>query len=196
MSLVSSEQLAGIKIRLALIMLSAVLWAGFWFLNSWLLSDLDYATGISLIYFPAGVRLLIVLVFGVWGALGIALSNPLLFIHAFGQQSIVELLLNSLIAGFVPLFVARACQRILGIGQSLENLRAVHLPLIALAVSIVTPLAFNLMFSVYELKPFASLAQNISAMALGDFLGCMFTLIIAKIGLSVMRRMGVIKRAA
>ena len=58
--------------------------------------------GIDLIYLPAGVRLLIVLAFGVWGAIGIALSNPLLFITAFGQQSMSELVVNSLIAGFVP----------------------------------------------------------------------------------------------
>ena len=189
-------KLAGLRINAALTVFSAVLWALFWFLNSWVFSELNYAAGISLIYFPAGVRLLIVLVFGVWGALGIALSNPFLFIHEFGQQTIAEIMLNSVIAGFVPLLVTRACQRLLGLGPSLENLRPMHLPLLALAVSIVTPLAFNLMFFVYGLKPLDELGENISAMVLGAFLGCMITLVLAKVGISLMRQMGVAQGAA
>lgn len=176
------------RINLALVLLSAVLWVAFWFLNSWLFSSLDYAAGISLVYFPAGVRLVIVLVFGVWGAIGIALSNPLLFIDVFGQQPVGELLLNAVIAGFVPLLVARSCQWLLGIGTSLENLRPAHLPLLALAVSIVTPLAFNIMFIAYGLKPASELLANVSAMAFGDFLGCLIALMAARAALWLMRR--------
>lgn len=166
---------------------SAALWAGFWFLNAWVFSALSYAPGISLVYFPAGLRLLLVLAFGVWGALGIALINPLLFLDAFGDQSTTELIVNSLIAGFVPLLVTRGCQRLLGIGESLENLQPAHLPLLALAVSIATPLALNLMFVAYGLKPLADLAQNVSAMVLGDFLGCMIALILARLVLMALR---------
>ena len=136
----------------------------------------------------AGVRLVIVLLFGVWGAIGIALGNPLLFLSEFGHRSLPELLIDSAIAGFVPLLAARACQRLLGIGASLENLRPVHLPVLALAVSVATPLAFNLMFLAYGLEPFVALPRNLSAMVLGDFLGCMLALIFAKCGLLLYRR--------
>lgn len=184
----NSDPLTSAWINLLLVIVSATLWAGFWFLSSWVFATFNYAAGISLIYFPAGVRLLIVLVFGVWGAIGIALSNPLLFLHEFGQQSLVELVVNSLIAGFVPLLAARACQKALGIGVSLENLRPAHLPVLALAVSVATPLALNLMFLAYGLKQWADLPRNLSAMVLGDFLGCMIALIIAKIALLLFRR--------
>lgn len=189
MVLETSERQAGIWINLALVIVSAALWAVFWFANSWAFATLHYTTGISLVYFPAGVRLLIVLVFGVWGAIGIALSNPLLFLFEFGSQSVPELLVDSLIAGFVPLLAARACQKLLGIGSSLENLRPVHLPILALAVSIATPLAFNLMFLAYGLKPLAELPRNVSAMALGDFLGCMIALMAAMLVLMLLRRL-------
>lgn len=182
------QRRAAIRIDLTLVVLSAAMWAVFWFINSWIFSALHFAPGISLVYFPAGVRLLIVLAFGVWGAIGIALSNPLLFLDEFGRQSITELVVNSLIAGFVPLVVTRACQKLLGIGEALENLRPAHLPLLALAVSVATPLAFNLMFIVYGLMPLHDLARNMSAMALGDFLGCMIALIFARVAIMVMRR--------
>ena len=67
------------------------------------------------------------------------------------------------------------------IGTTLSNLRALHLPVLALAVSIVTPLAFNLMFIVYGLQPVQDLWRNLSAMALGDFLGCMIVLVVIKV---------------
>ena len=53
------------KINALLVVISAGLWAFFWFLNTWLFARLHYTDGISLIYLPAGIRLGIVLVFGV-----------------------------------------------------------------------------------------------------------------------------------
>lgn len=185
----TSPRLSEIRINVTLVIASAALWAAFWFLNSWLFAALEYTAGIAFIYFPAGVRLVLVLVFGVWGAIGIALSTPLLFMQAFGQQSVEEVVVNSLISGFVPLLAARACQWALGIGWSLEKLRPAHLPLLSLAVSIATPLALNLMFVAYGLKPIADLPQNTAAMVLGDFLGCMIGLVVAKLGLLAYRRL-------
>lgn len=189
MGFLSSQRLARLSINAALVVASAALWIGLWFLNAWMFAGLNYAPGIDLVYFPAGVRLVIVLVFGVWGAIGIALSNPLLFIFEFGRQPVGEMIVNSLIAGFVPLLTARACQWALGIGWSLEKLKPAHLPMLALAVSIATPLAFNLMFVISGLKPLAELPQNTAAMVLGDFLGCLIGLVVAKLGLLALRRL-------
>lgn len=182
-------QLTGVRLNLLLVAVSALLWVAFWFLNAWIFSWLQYGPGITLVYLPAGVRLIIVLAFGVWGAIGIALSNPLLFLSAFGQQSFSVILVNSLISGFVPLLAARACQGLLGIGASLEKLRPIHLPILALAVSIATPLALNVMFVAYGLKPLGEVARNVSAMALGDFLGCLIALVAAKLALVAFRKL-------
>lgn len=176
------------KLNASLVAASGALWAAFWYANDLLFSWLDYGAGISLVYVPAGVRLGIVLIFGVWGAIGIALSNPILFMSAFGARPYSELLIDSLIAGFVPFFVARGCQWALGIGRNLGHLKPLHLPVLALAVSICTPLAFNLMFIAYGLKPPEALWQNLSAMALGDFLGCLLVLVLIRALLPVFTR--------
>lgn len=49
---------------LLLVGVSALLWAGCWFLNKALLADTLVTTGINLVYLPAGIRLLLVLFFG------------------------------------------------------------------------------------------------------------------------------------
>lgn len=170
-----------------LVIASAVLWAGFWYFSQWFFASASYAKGISLIYFPAGIRLAIVLLFGVWGAIGIALSNPLLFLTEFGQQSAWAIILNSLISGFVPLLVARVVQRLLGIDGELVHLRPAHLPLLALAVSVVTPLAFNLQFLFLGEEHIAALWKNMTAMMLGDFLGCLVVLVLVRVAIAALR---------
>ena len=90
------------------------------------------------------------------------------------------IILNSLIAGFVPLIAARGAQRLLGIDSNLASLRPVHLPLLALAVSVATPLAFNAQFLILGAASVEQLWRNVPAMMLGDFLGCMVALVIVR----------------
>lgn len=178
----------GDRTKVLMLAASAVLWPVSWHLNAMFFASAAYTTGISLVYFPAGVRLAIVLLFGIWGAIGIAVSNPFLFLSTFGEQGPGEIVVNSLIAGFVPLLVARGVQRALGVDHSLSNLRPLHLPLLALAVSIATPLALNLQFAAQGLKPVGEMWSNMSAMMLGDFLGCMVALVAVRLLIPVWRR--------
>ena len=78
-------------------------------------------TGVPVALAMLCMVLAIVLLFGVWGAIGIALGNPFLFLSEFGQQPAGEIILNSLIAGFVPLVAARGAQRLLGIDRNITK---------------------------------------------------------------------------
>lgn len=80
------------------------------------------------------------------GALGIFLANPLMYLFEFGGGSPVGMLVNALISGFAPHLTVRAFSRLAGIEGSLSQLKPIHLPLPALAVSVVTPFLFNLHF--------------------------------------------------
>ena len=76
----------------------------------------------------------------------------------------------------------------LGIGTDLAQLRPVHLPLLALAVSLTTPLAFNLQFLLLGLEPRHAFLANTFAMSFGDFLGCLIALATARLVIAVARR--------
>ena len=129
-------------------------------------------TGIELVYLPAGFRLLIILLFGFWGALGIFLTNPILFLSIFVSASVTEVIINASVAAFVPYLLVRACSRYFGISSSLMELKPIHLPILALAASIATPLAFNFQFLLAGREPSGLFLTNFTAMAFGDFAGC------------------------
>ncbi len=171
----------------ALVATSGGLWCIVWLANKYLMAATNVAPGIDLVFLPAGFRLLIVIVFGVWGALGIFLTDPLLFLVEFKQGSFGELFVNALISGFAPFFTVLGFFRLFGIRRSLMELRPVHLPLLALAVSVVTPLLFNLVFLASGREPPSAFLHNFTAMMTGDFLGCLLVAALARLGLAAAR---------
>ena len=151
------------------------------------MSSTAVTPGIALVYLPAGFRLLIILLFGFWGALGIFLTNPILFIDYFGSASIAELVINAGIAAFVPYIVVNICVRYFGISSSLTELKPIHLPVLALAVSLTTPLAFNFQFLLAGRKPPELFLTNFTAMAFGDFVGCLLVIGCARLLIAAYR---------
>lgn len=171
----------------ALVATSGVMWCLIWLLNRYLMSGTNVAPGIDLVFLPAGFRLLIVIVFGVWGAIGIFLADPLMFMLEFGPSHVQEVLVNAAISGFAPYFTVRAFFRMAGIEGSLSKLRPVHLPLLALAVSVVTPLLLNLHFLAEGRQTVSQFLPNFTAMMTGDFLGCLLVSVLARVGLALGR---------
>lgn len=171
----------------ALVVTSGLIWCAVWLANMYLLSATKVAPGIDLVFLPAGFRLLIVIVFGFWGALGIVLADPLMFMIEFGDGSVGSMLVNALISGFAPYVTVRAFSRLAGIGGSLMQLKPMHLPLLALAVSVVTPLLFNLHFMLSGLTAPEAFLHNFTAMMTGDFLGCLLVSVLARLGLAAGR---------
>ena len=163
-----------------MIVSSGLLWVCFSTFNKEVFSATNFGTGIELVYLPAGFRLVIVLIFGVWGAIGIAISNLFLVHINIGEQSALATVTNSAIAGFVPFLSVRAVQRWLGIDHNLSSLKPIHLPIFALVVSITAPLAFTIQFVSIGVTTYSDMAQSLSAMILGDFLGCLVALAILR----------------
>ena len=56
------------------------------------------------------------------------------------------------------------------------ELKPIHLPVLALAVSLTTPLAFNIQFLLAGREPPELFFSNFSAMAFGDFVGCLLVI--------------------
>ena len=169
------------------IFVSGIVWLGVSLLNSVLMSSTAVTTGIALVYLPAGFRLLMILLFGFWGALGIFLTNPILFVEYFGTASITETVINSGIAAFVPYLVVRACSRYFGVSSSLLELKPIHLPVLALAASLATPLAFNFQFLLAGRKPPELFPTNFTAMTFGDFVGCLLVIGCARLLIAAYR---------
>lgn len=183
----SDRELGRLAVTILVVLASAALWTASGVANAYLLSFGSFAPGIDFVYLPAGLRLLIVLLFGVWGALGIALANPVLYMLHFGSGSALEIIVNSLICGFAPFLTVKVFCRTVGIQASLLELKPIHLPLLALAVSIVTPLTLNLNFLATGLKQPGDVTVNVAAMSAGDFLGCLLVIVLVQLSIAAFR---------
>lgn len=155
-----------------LVLFSAVSWTAFAYLNSVAFDFLKEAPGVHLVYMPAGVRLLILLLFGVWGAIGIAIAHSFAVLNQYGSASTAFLVTDSVISGFGGLLVLFVSQKLFGISPTLEGLRTKHLPLLSLMMAIAMPFMFNAVQVAFGYRPVSEAASNFWPMLLGDFLGC------------------------
>jgi hypothetical protein len=57
------------------VLISALLYSALFFFNDWLTETVKYDLGVSWIYLPAGLRLFLILIFGLAGAIGIAAAS-------------------------------------------------------------------------------------------------------------------------
>ena len=76
----------------------------------------------------------------------------------------------------MPYLVVGAFSKSFGISTSLLQLKPIHLPVLALAASLATPLAFNFQFLLAGRKPPELFLTNFTAMAFGDFVGCLLVI--------------------
>lgn len=170
-----------------LVLVSGLLWIILWLFNQQVMAFTHVTGGINLIYLPAGFRLLIVLVFGFWGALGIFIADPILYHIEFGSAGLGDMIMTAAISGFVPWVVVRLFFRLSRLKYSLLELRPLHLPMLALAVSAFTPLAFNILFALTGRHDAGEFLRNYTAMATGDFLGCLIVIAFVKLAVSSAR---------
>ena len=104
--------------------LTALVYAGFYFINGLLFSVFDHAPGVMWVFIPSGVRLTNTLLFGPWGALGIVLGSLMV---AFQDPRLVDpvtVTVASLISGLAPLLARHICVQVVGLKADLDALTA------------------------------------------------------------------------
>jgi hypothetical protein len=173
-------------IRLAYVVIAGVLGVASWWLNGIVFQHFEVSPGINLVYWPHGVRVLAVLLFGLPGAIGLTLSAFLVApIVYFNEPSLS--LLTPFVGGMAP-YLARRIVLVETTRESanLSGLRSAHL------ISIVTLSAlFNagghtiLRLSVTYGGNYAA---EFCAMLAGDILGALSLLYAIKLGVMAFKR--------
>lgn len=158
-----------------------MLWLAFWQASQSTMTFTQLSSGITLIYVPAGVRLVILLISGIWGAVGIALAFPLAMLQVYPDASWQEILAYAAIAGFVPYATVYTVCRAANVSRDLRTLRAFHLPLLAAAVSVTGALAYTGALTAFGRLDAGLLLQNFTAMTAGDFLGCFAVVLLVRV---------------
>ena len=156
------------------------------YLNDWLTSHLTFGLGVSWIYLPAGLRLFLTLIFGLPGALGIALAS--FFISYLGPfpHELTTCMGIGLISGFAP-YLARIF--VLNNLKILPDLSNLSLPKLAICTLIYATLSAGLhqwWFSIRSLDETGSF-NHFLVMLIGDVLGTIVLVGLIKVSLDFLK---------
>lgn len=167
-------------------LISAVTYTILFYINAWLTNNLAYGLGVNWIYLPAGLRLFLTLVFGLPGAIGIALAS--FMICYFGQfpPELITCIGIGLISGFAPYLARIFVVSNINISPDLSNL---SLPKLALCILIYALLSAGLhqwWFAVRGLDETGSF-NHFLVMLLGDVLGTVLLIGLIKAGLDLLK---------
>jgi len=146
--------------------------------NNLLFSALTFSAGVNWIFLPSGLRLAFILVFGLSGALGIALASIVTSLLFFFEGDWLSSIVTGLISGGAPLLARKFCVDFLGLGADLQGLSGAGLLKMAGVFAIISPLMHQLWFvSQGVTQDFWS---STSAMVVGDLLGSLAVLYLAR----------------
>ena len=159
-------------------------------LNGAILSEASwarFAQGVDWIFLPSGLRLVAVLVFDLWGSLGIGLATGLLTIQGNPNEPLWITCGTSLISGFSPLLASHLGRRWLGLPKDLNGLTAWPLVKLAGLFALISGSAHQVwyLWSGQTNSPISSAA----VMIIGDFLGSLILLFLINWGLRNLNRL-------
>ena len=152
--------------------------------DSWFL----YAQGIALVFLPAGIKHLSILIAGSWGALGCFVALFILANEFWLGVPPAEIALYSLISTGSTWAGIVLCLRTLGINRDLHNIRFIHLPLIDLFTTFLHGFTTNLFFITIGMKK-DNFMSNALAMMFGDYIGSFILLTLLWLAISYSKRM-------
>jgi len=105
------------------ILLASTVFYYFTFLvNQKLFSTYEFSFGVNWIFIPAGIQLLLVLVAGVYGAIGIFLASVAIGLENYHLDSVFLTLITAFISGSSPLLARKICFDFLGVRRNLSNI--------------------------------------------------------------------------
>jgi hypothetical protein len=168
------------------LLISVLTYASLFYVNTWLTAHLSYGLGVNWIYLPAGLRLFLTLIFGLPGALGIALASFLISYLGEFPQEIMTCLGVGLISGFAPYLARLFVMNNINISTDLSNL---SLPKLIICILIYSALSAGLhqwWFSVRGLDE-AGGFNHLMVMFIGDVLGTVALIGLVKYGLDLLK---------
>ena len=161
---------------------TALVYAGLYFLNSALFPALVLSTHVSLIFLPSGVRLICVLLFSQWGALGIVLGSALTSLLAPPEFLGPTLIGAWLISGLAPWLAREVGIRFLQMDPQLSNLSGRDLLKLCVVFAAFNAVLHQLWFSLQGVK--GDFLEQTWSMAVGDLLGAALLLYAFKFALA------------
>jgi hypothetical protein len=166
---------------------SGVLFSLSFRLNQFFDAQFVYSAGISLLFLPAGVKLLAVLV-GRWPAIiGLLVVGIYLGTGIWPDKPMSSIVYFAFVSLMTYPMAAFGLMRLLHIRQDLRNLRYHHIVLLSVAASVLNGVVHNWLYLAQGVTTRDELWHKSAAMALGDFMGCFCVVALFHASMGVLR---------
>lgn len=146
-----------------------------------------FAQGINLIFLPAGIKHLAILLAGAWGALGCLVALFVLAQEFWQGTSTTHIAIYCVVSTCATWMGIALSLRLMGIGKDLRQLRFMHLPMMDLITTALHGFLTNAYFMAVGMKS-ERWIENALAMMVGDFVGSFIILMLLWLGLSAFRK--------
>jgi hypothetical protein len=156
------------------------------YLNDWLTAQLTFGLGVSWIYLPAGLRLFLTLIFGLPGAMGIAITSFLISYLGSFPHELTTCIGIGLISGFAPYLARVFVLSNVDISSDLSNLTLPKLLICTLIYAALSAGLHQWWFAVRSLDETGSF-NHFLVMLIGDVLGTIVLVGLIKIGLDLLK---------
>jgi hypothetical protein len=161
----------------AIIFISAFLYALSFGLNSLFLESFTYSIGVAWIFLPAGLRLLLTLLFAQSGAVGIALASSIIAV-TFYFNDLVLGVAAGITSGLAPFIARYLALKDMGLTDNLATLDGSKLLNCIFIYSLISPILHQTLFTIAD--PKNNFFDNLGVMIIGDLIGSMIVIYSAK----------------
>ena len=168
------------------ILLSFFSYTTLFYLNDWLTSQLTFGLGVNWIYLPAGLRLFLTLIFGLPGAIGIAIASFMICYSGQFPPELITCIGIGLISGFAPYLARIFVLSNMNISPDLSNLTISKLAICTLIYAALSAGLHQYWFAVRGLDEAGSV-NHFLVMLIGDVLGTVLLVGLIKYGLSLLK---------
>lgn len=162
-----------------LLIFSAGIYWSFFALNSVLFTGFNFSTGVSWIFLPAGLRLLLTLLFAEEGAIGISIASFYIALTGDFKSDLITAIVTSIISGGAPLLARALVISKSGITANLSNLNNTRLLICVLFFSMMSPIMHQIWFYLHNYTD--NFFTSLTVMIIGDFMGTMIIIYLAKL---------------
>jgi len=166
---------------------SVLAYSSLFYINDWLTTHLTYGLGANWIYLPAGLRLFLTLIFGLSGAVGIAIASFVICFFGPFPLELTTYIGIGLISGFAPYLARLFVMSNISISSDLSNLSLQKLVICILIYAALSSGLHQWWFSVRGLDEAGTL-NHFLVMLIGDVLGAVILIGLIKYGLDLVRR--------
>ena len=174
------------QIFLTGVSVSALLYSALFFFNDWITETLKYDLGVSWIYLPAGLRLFLILIFGLAGAIGIAAASFAISYFGVFPPDLVTCIGIGLISGFAPLLARWVVVSNTHISNDLSNLSLQKIIFCILVYAFISAGLHQWWFVARDLE--SGSLNHFLVMFIGDIAGSVLLIALIKYGINLMRR--------